>query len=94
MAEKQFKESRSCSQKGCVHGGLGPSLNKQKNHSFHESGMNGFSHLYIIKNIINDQFDEVDKLLFGGESPLTMRYGLRVDNPHPLGPSTGTAKVI
>ena len=91
MAEKQFKESRSCSQKGCVHGGLGPSLNKQKNHSFHESGMNGFSHLYIIKNLINDQFDEVDKLLFGGESPLTMRYGLRVDNPHPLGPSTGTA---
>ena len=91
MAEKQFKESRICSQKGCVHGGLGPSLNKQKNHSFHESGMNGFSHLYIIKNLINDQFDEVDKLLFGGESPLTMRYGLRVDNPHPLGPSTGTA---
>ena len=66
MAEKQFKESRSCSQKGCVHGGLGPSLNKQKNHSFHESGMNGFSHLYIIKNLINDQFDEVDKLLFVG----------------------------
>ena len=33
----------------------------------------------------------LDKLLFGGESPLTMRYGLRVDNPHPLGPSTGTA---
>ena len=31
------------------------------------------------------------KLKFGGESPLTMRYGLRVDNPHPLGPSTGTA---
>ena len=61
MAEKQFKESRSCSQKGCVHGGLGPSLNKQKNHSFHESGMNGFSHLYIIKNLINDQFDEADK---------------------------------
>ena len=26
---------------------------------------------------------------FGGESPLTMRYGLRVDIPHPLGPSTG-----
>ena len=67
MAEKQFKESRSCSQKGCVHGGLGPSLNKQKNHSFHESGMNGFSHLYIIKNLINDQFDEVDKLLFSEE---------------------------
>ena len=33
----------------------------------------------------------LDKLEFGGESPLTMRYGLRVDNPHPLGPSTGTA---
>ena len=33
----------------------------------------------------------LEKLLFGGESPLTMRYGLRVDNPHPLGPSTGTA---
>ena len=32
-----------------------------------------------------------DKLEFGGESPLTMRYGLRVDIPHPLGPSTGTA---
>ena len=32
-----------------------------------------------------------EKLLFGGESPLTMRYGLRADNPHPLGPSTGTA---
>ena len=29
------------------------------------------------------------KLEFGGESPLTMRYGLRVDIPHPLGPSTG-----
>ena len=91
MAEKQFKESRSCSQKGCVHQGLGPSLNKQKNHSFHESGTDGFSHLYIIKNLMHDQFDEADKLLFGGESPLTMRYGLRVDNPHPLGPSTGTA---
>ena len=34
---------------------------------------------------------QLDKLLFGGESPLTMRYGLWVDNPHPLGPSTGTA---
>ena len=33
----------------------------------------------------------VDKLEFGGESPLTMRYGLQVNNPHPLGPSTGTA---
>ena len=31
------------------------------------------------------------KLLFGGESPLTMRYGLRMDISHPLGPSTGTA---
>ena len=29
------------------------------------------------------------KLEFGGESPLTMRYGLRVNIPHPLGPSTG-----
>ena len=66
MAEKQFKESRSCSQKGCVHQSLGPSLNKQKNHSFHESGTNGFSHLYIIKNLIHDQFDEVDKLEFVG----------------------------
>ena len=27
--------------------GLGHRLNKQKNHSFHESGMDGFSHLYI-----------------------------------------------
>ena len=35
-----------------------------------------------------------DKLLFGGESPLTMRYGLQVDISHPLGPSTGTAWVI
>ena len=35
--------------------------------------------------------DEADKLKFGGESPLTIRYGLRADNPHPLGPSTGTA---
>ena len=66
MAEKQFKESRSRSQKGCVHQSLGKSLKKQKNHSFHESGMNGFSHLYIIKNLINDQFDEVDKLEFVG----------------------------
>ena len=32
-----------------------------------------------------------DKLELGGESPLTMRYGLRVDIPHPFGPSTGTA---
>ena len=31
----------------------------------------------------------IDKLEFGGESPLTMRYGLRVNIPHPLGPSTG-----
>ena len=35
--------------------------------------------------------DEADKLEFGGESPLTMRYELRVDIPHPLDPSTGTA---
>ena len=27
--------------------GLGHRLNKQKNHSFHESGMDVFSHLYI-----------------------------------------------
>ena len=27
--------------------GLGQRLNKQKNHSFRESGMDGFSHLYI-----------------------------------------------
>ena len=32
-----------------------------------------------------------DRAEFGGESPLTMRYGLRVDISHPLGPSTGTA---
>ena len=28
-------------------GGLGQRLNKQKNHLFRESEMNGFSHLYI-----------------------------------------------
>ena len=61
MAEKQFKESRSRSQKDCVHQGLGKSLKKQKNHSFHESETDGFSHLYIIKNLIHDQFDEADK---------------------------------
>ena len=32
---------------GCVHRGLGQRLNKQENHSFRESGMNGFSHLCI-----------------------------------------------
>ena len=35
----------------------------------------------------------LDKLEFGGESPLTMRYELLVENPHPLGSSTGTALV-
>ena len=40
-------ESRSRSQKGCVNRGLGQRLNKQRNHSFRESGMDGFSHLYI-----------------------------------------------
>ena len=35
--------------------------------------------------------DEADKLEFGGESPLTMRYELRVVIVHPLGPSTRTA---
>ena len=34
---------------------------------------------------------QAEKLEFGGESPLTMRYGLQVDILHPLGPSTGTA---
>ena len=44
---KRFPESRSRRLKDCVHRGLGHRLNKQKNHSFHESGMDGFSHLYI-----------------------------------------------
>ena len=46
MVEKRFEESRSCSPKDCVHRGLGLRLNKQKNHSFCGSGMDGFSHLY------------------------------------------------
>ena len=47
MIQKRFAELRSRSPKVCVHQGLGLRLNKQKNHSFHESGMDGFSHLYI-----------------------------------------------
>ena len=46
MVEKRFEESRSRSPKDCVHRGLGQRLNKQKNHSFCGSGMDGFSHLY------------------------------------------------
>ena len=46
MVEKRFEESRSRSPKDCVHQGLGQRLNKQKNHSFRGSGMDGFSHLY------------------------------------------------
>ena len=46
MVEKRFEESRSRSPKDCVHRGLGLRLNKQKNHSFRGSGMDGFSHLY------------------------------------------------
>ena len=46
MVEKRFEESRSRSPKDCVHRGLGQRLNKQKNHSFRGSGMDGFSHLY------------------------------------------------
>jgi len=46
MVEKRFEESRSRSPKDCVHRGLGLRLNKQKNHSFCGSGMDGFSHLY------------------------------------------------
>lgn len=46
MVEKRFEESRSRSPKDCVHQGLGQRLNKQKNHSFCGSGMDGFSHLY------------------------------------------------
>ena len=44
---KRFKESRSRSLKDRVNRGLGQRLNKQKNHSFREGGMDGFSHLYI-----------------------------------------------
>lgn len=44
---KRFKESRSRSMKDRVNRGLGQRLNKQKNHSFREGGMDGFSHLYI-----------------------------------------------
>ncbi|MCI6435326.1 MAG: hypothetical protein MR828_11305, partial [Clostridiales bacterium] len=44
---KRLPESRSRNPKGCVHRGLGQCLNKQKNHSFREGGMDGFSHLYI-----------------------------------------------
>ena len=46
MVEKRFEESCSRSPKDCVHRGLGLRLNKQKNHSFCGSGMDGFSHLY------------------------------------------------
>ena len=45
--QKRFPESRSRRLKVCVHRGLGQRLNKQRNHSFRESGMDGFSHLYI-----------------------------------------------
>ena len=45
----------------------------------------------VALNVLIGFTQPVEKLEFGGESPLTMRYGLRVDNPHPLGPSTGTA---
>lgn len=45
---KQFSKSRSRRLKDCVHRGLGQRLNKQENHSFRESGMDGFSHLYYI----------------------------------------------
>ena len=42
MVEKRFEELRSRSPKDCVHRGLGLRLNKQKNHSFCGSGMDGF----------------------------------------------------
>ena len=45
----------------------------------------------LARELFYNAADEADKLAFGGELPLTIRYGLRVDNPHPLGPSTGTA---
>ena len=49
---KRFPESRNRSPKDCVNRGLGQHLNKQKNHSFRESRMDGFSHLYISAMIL------------------------------------------
>ena len=43
---KAIRRIASRSPKDCVHRGLGLRLNKQKNHSFCGSGMDGFSHLY------------------------------------------------
>ena len=40
---------------------------------------------YIVCSGLTQQ---IDKLEFGGESPLTMRYERWVINQHPLGPST------
>lgn len=45
-----LSESRSRRLKDCVNRGLGQRLNKQKNHSFCGSRMNGFTHLYILAN--------------------------------------------
>ena len=39
---KRFIESHSRSPKACVHRGLGQRRNKQKNHSFRESGLDDF----------------------------------------------------
>ena len=50
-----------------------------------------YEHPAKARELFYNTADEADKLEFGGESPLTMRYELRVDIPHPLGPSTGTA---
>ena len=50
-----------------------------------------YGHPAKARELFYNAADEADKLEFGGESPLTMRYELRVDISHPLGPSTGTA---
>ena len=47
-----------------------------------KSGSCGFCYVYVGFR------QQTDKLLFGGESPLTMRYERWVINQHPLGPAT------
>ena len=85
MVEKRFEESRSRSPKDCVHRGLGLRLNKQKNHSFHGSGMDGFSHLYYrciacgfggIEIHLNNEWQHrtIASATFSGAFTLEIRY--------------------
>ena len=56
------------------------------------AAVSGFSHQ--TSDAGPDEFgmtQPLDKLEFGGESPLTMRHGRWMVILHPLGPSTGTA---